>query len=72
MKQSIRRGLWLRIAPHYARCLMGGAGIGVLLICTLRLSAQPPAPRLWTAQTGRNEVTFLWDSIPGAGQELAV
>ena len=53
MNQTNRVGLLPRIPQRYASRLIGGAGIGLLLICTLQLDARPPAPRLWPAQTGK-------------------
>jgi len=53
MNQTFPIGPRPRIPQRSARRLIGGAGIGLLLICTLELNAQLPAPSLWAAQTDK-------------------
>jgi len=47
VNQTNRVGLLPRMPQRYARRLIAGAGIGLLLICTLQLNAQSQAGKIF-------------------------
>ena len=44
------------------------AAAGMLAGSTTAGAQQPPAGRLWAAQTGIDQVTLVWDSVPGTAE----
>ena len=44
------------------------AAAGILAGSDTARAQQPPAGRLWAAQTGIDQVTLVWDSVPGTAE----
>lgn len=70
------KGDFMTTTSHYSiRADQGGArrallrsvlaAAGMLVVGTAAGAQQAPAGRLWAAQTGIDQVTLAWDSVPG-------
>ena len=61
----------IRVAREAARrALLSSvlAALGMLAGITSAGAQQAPAGRLWAAQTGIDQVTLAWDSVPGTAE----
>ena len=61
----------IHVARDAARCALLRsmlAAAGMLAGSTTTGAQQPSAGRLWAAQTGIDQVTLVWDSVPGTAE----